>query len=600
MVITPTMAAIATKAIGPLMTSVAKATSGSLRSTFTNWSNEKQIRDAAKRLLRIGVVKTIWSAGKEKYIEDFYYPSKLAGQNAGDPIAAIEDLPEGNLVVEGIVGQGKSMFMRYLACSALRSESPKTRIPIFIELQKISDKTNLKDSIYENLRSLGLQIDDASFGHLAKLGVLVFFLDGFDEIPEACVGGVIQEVESLQVRYPESKIIVSSRPHNHIQNLVGFEVLNLVPLESGDYDGFLRNLKIDSVKRIAVIDAISTSTGSVQEIISTPLMLTLVVWVYESEHEIPATLSQFFEKLFHVVFTRHDSLKAGFTREHHSGLSESKLLTLFEAFCFMTIQDGHGRSLTRSDFNDAFQAAIEFTDGCECGVENFRKDIVRVACLMLEEGIDLTTFLHKSILDYYAAAFVLHCTEELSGMFYQSAYQSYSQWKHVLDFLKSVDTYRYSKFYILPNFKIVQQELSSALLDRSDKRLIALMKKYHLDKDIIFTADGTLMGWQSTMRTTAEPLGKLDNAFIVASSMVVERDKSLVLKVASPFAKNTGFLPGQLQVKLSTLIKERGSEEFWDFISQAEAEINQLISFAQRVVDGQVKKSKIFTRKTQS
>lgn len=74
-------------------------------------------------------------------------------------------------------------------------------------------------------------------------------------------------------------------------------------------------------------------------------MLTLVVIVYETESQIPETLPDFFEKLFQVVFTRHDKLKAAFNRKHYTGLSEGTLQKVFEAFCFMCVQDGIGRSL---------------------------------------------------------------------------------------------------------------------------------------------------------------------------------------------------------------------------------------------------------------
>src|SRR5690606_25782823 len=127
---------------------------------------------------------------------------------------------------------------------------------------------------------------------------------------------------------------------------------------------------------------------------------TLVVIVHQTEQEIPSTLPEFFDKLFGTVFSKHDRYKAGFNRQHYSELPENELKKLFDAFCFMVIQGRGGRSLNPEEFNRFYEKASIYTKKTSCSVENFRKDIVKVACLMLEEGFNTTTFLHKSILDY--------------------------------------------------------------------------------------------------------------------------------------------------------------------------------------------------------
>ncbi|WP_347170619.1 hypothetical protein AAHI06_08885 [Pseudomonas salmasensis] len=259
------------------------------------------------------------------------------------------------------------------------------------------------------------------FTYLASTGKIVLLLDGFDEIAAGSVVDVIDEIEWLQSRFSELRIIVSSRPGGEVQKLPGFDIVKISPLDEDDYEPFLKCLKIALEKRVELLDVLSKSESSVNGVISTPLMLTLVVMVYESEREIPSTLPEFFEKLFHVVFTRHDRLKVGFERKHYSGLSERGLQRLFEAFCFMSMQLGYGRSLDSDQFHESFNMAISYVDGCECKSEDFRKDIVKVACLMMEEGIDVVTFLHKSIVEYYAAAFIRHSSDEVASMFYGEA-----------------------------------------------------------------------------------------------------------------------------------------------------------------------------------
>lgn len=66
---------------------------------------------------------------------------------------------------------------------------------------------------------------------------------------------------------------------------------------------------------------------------------------------------------------------------------------------------------------------------------------------MLEEGVGETTFLHKSIAEYHAAAFVKSCDDDFQVDFYKIAKTDYQQWKECLIFLEAIDPLRFSKFY---------------------------------------------------------------------------------------------------------------------------------------------------------
>lgn len=218
-------------------------------------------------------------------------------------------------------------------------------------------------------------------------------------------------------------------------------------------------------------------------------MLTLVVIVYEAESEIPETLPEFFDRLFQTVFSRHDRIKAAFTRKHHCGLSERALQSLFEAFCFMSLQLGHGRTLNQAQFNQAFDLAIDYSDNINCSSEDFKKDITKVACLMLEDGIDSITFLHKSILEYYAAAFVRRLTEDNAKKFYELAIDSGSEWQEVLTFLKSIDTFRHAKCYLIPAIAKERETIPPPTPTTSTSEIIKIINSLYPDLGVYFRID---------------------------------------------------------------------------------------------------------------
>lgn len=439
----------AARLFSPIIKELYSGAKGIAEEGFSKWKSEKFPQKLIKKISVADKVKTIWCSDKDISLKDFYYPSKLVINRSSTVIKSINDIGKQNIVVEGIVGQGKSIFLRYLCLQEL-SGAGSGRIPLFLELRSFSPGKNLKYYLFQALEKLDLKMSDDIFDYLAESGKIVLLLDGFDELNSDLVPDVISEMEFFSEKYEGMQIIVTSRPENAIQKSRHFITTKIATLDVTDYSGFLKSLKISPTRRAEILTAIKESPSNVSALINTPLMLTLLVMVYESEKEIPSELPEFFEKLFHVVFTKHDRLKSGFNREHYSGLSEKKLQILFETFCFMVIQEDFGRNLTSDQFSNAFSLAAEYISECFCECESFKKDITKVSCLMLEEGFDTTSFLHKSILEYYAASFIKRASDEVASLYYDSTRKNSARWNQVNLFLQKIDSYRHAKYYLIP------------------------------------------------------------------------------------------------------------------------------------------------------
>lgn len=447
-----TIPAIA-KVSAPLIKDIYEGVKRESRLALKKWDAANFPRKFAKRLSTIDMVRTLWSPEESVSLRSFYYPCKIkTTKTTNKPIDKISDLGNGNIVIQGIVGQGKSILMRYLAIQEI-TNTENQRLPLFIELRKLSSSTTLLKAIKTSLALYDIDADDSLITHLASSGKMVLILDGFDEIESKITKDITNEIDDLSIKFPELQIVVSSRPNSEIQKLSSFRITEIAPLTPTDYLPFLRSLGLKTAKAIDIINAISTSPSKVSELITTPLMLTLVVFVYQSESQIPEELPEFFEKLFYTVFTRHDKLKPAFERQHYSGLSERKLQTLFEAFCFMSLQFGRNRTLNQSQFSEAFDLAQDYIQGANCEETNFKKDITKVSCLMLEEGVGETTFLHKSIAEYHAAAFIKSCDDIFAERFYSEAASNWQSWNECLSFLRSIDSYRFSKLFAVPNIE---------------------------------------------------------------------------------------------------------------------------------------------------
>lgn len=610
-------AVLAAKTLAPVLTSLAKAAAGPTAKALKNWNSTAAVKKIAKTLAKVENVKTLWSPDKEVSLYTFYYPSKISAEPVFQEddsdeflteykrIEKIDDLPSGNLTIEGIVGQGKSIFLRFLASQAIR-EAHNTSIPIFIELRTLTTKLSLRQAIYRALDAIDVAIDDNVFEYLADGGRLTLLLDAFDELSEELVKDVLNEIDHLTTKHPELRILVTSRPGNEIQKASSFRTVELGPLRKSEFAPFLQKLGLQAVKRSELINAITKSPSRLDQIIRTPLMLTLVVIVYESEREIPPTLPDFFERLFQVVFTRHDRLKAGFNRKHHCGLSERRLQTLFEAFCFMTLQAGHGRSLTGAQFNQAFDRALAYTQGCACEVEKFRLDITKVACLMLEEGVDLATFLHKSIVEYYAAAFIAHSADDVARLFYEHALKSYRHWESVIAFLRDVDQYRFAKEYTMREAPSLLKSVENLL---ESKNVPDLLRFIETHQPGIGVAVRRIVGTEDSEASSIRAYGPMTEPISLSHTRipdyllramdaslpkgVTERDLVGILNNVTDARSLTGA-NDEVLVTHDVLVRHSGPKEFFAALGQFANDLRATIGKAEAIIDAQERRKLIF------
>ncbi len=456
------------KLLTPLITIIGKECASFIKESKLKWETTTIVEKLSQKVLDINVIKTMWSRDKGVLIDDFYFPSKVIDKYSNQEIDLLQNLSRSNIIIEGIVGQGKSILLRH-TCNLLLD---KGVIPVFIEMRMLSAERGLQDLILDFLDTCGISGGGSIFSYLAAKGKIALVLDGFDEVPTDLVSTAVFAIDKLRTKNTELRTIISSRPYHAAQNLQGFHVYALAELTESDYEFFLRKIIPESVDRFSVTDAISQAPESIIGIITTPLMLTLLVLVYKNEREIPSTLPIFFDKLFNTVFTGHDRLKAGFRREHFTGLSESKIQTLFDAFCMTIMQLGGDRTISFDDFKKAFNLALKYAPESKCEMEHFRKDIINTSCLMLEDGFDETTFLHKSIMEYHAASFIKNAPDSTAYKFYHIAPNNMLNWGTVLLFLSSIDSYRYGKLYVLEEYPQELTKITELLSARNGPALI--------------------------------------------------------------------------------------------------------------------------------
>lgn len=434
-----------------LVADVYKSISTKAKIEFKQWDTERKIDLLYRKIYKVRSVKTIWQVDKSIDLESFYCDSHVVINKKRKKIVNVSDFEvNDNLVITGIAGQGKSIFLRHLCADELNAGK---HIPIFLELRRIQKGVTLRDRIYVEFQNLGLKVDDILFDALANSGKILLLLDAFDEVPDDEKQRVLTEIEDLASTKEQLRIIVTTRPNNNIDKSLQFYVVRLDNLCGKEYQTVIQKLTNNAKLTSTLIDRVEKHTAQIKDLLCTPLMVTLLIISYKAYQELPTQLSGFYDSLFQTLLQRHDGSKPGYTRERGCGLDDLQYKRVFETLCILA-KESKGSSFSHEDMYRISKNSLE-QNGLSEKPDKYLNDIVKITCLILRDGEEYR-FIHKSVQEYYTAAFIKNKPEAWVIKFYTRLNNSESNslrlrtWAKELEFLFEIDKYRYNKYYLLP------------------------------------------------------------------------------------------------------------------------------------------------------
>lgn len=423
--------------------------SGELKKKLKKLANERKQDEIASKIRKLGLVKTLLESRFEVDLKTIYHPTMVECGDDYIRVSNIDKLPDHNgLLVEGTVGQGKSTFMRFLVCSMAQFNN---EIPIFLEFRNIKKEEGLTGALKRQLDIYGFEADDELFDFYCKSGKFVLFLDGFDELKSEDVQGVVVELGDLRHKYSETlKILVSSRPGNKLSDHPLFQQVKVLPISGDDRLEFLRRIDNDKERSERLVDALKVTDSEIINVLSTPLMLTLLSKIHSAFNQVPDTFIEFYEKLFMAMYKDHDDRKPGFNRTVKSSLSPSQVEDIFSLFSFFCSAN-EMFAFNRKEYYQNMQLALE-KSGISTRVDDLMDDIVEISCMVIKEG-EIYQFIHKSICEYYAAKYVSKNGERFKKIFYSKALSCLGVWQQQLCYLMEIDRVAFYKYLFIPSCK---------------------------------------------------------------------------------------------------------------------------------------------------
>ncbi len=322
------------------------------------------------------------------------------------------------LVVTGLAGSGKSMFMKYFTIS--KFEYHDGILPLFIELRHINQITDfsLLTFIRATCTASASKVTEEQFNLALKAGVLMLILDGLDEVNYEFRDSVQKQIFEIEKNFPEAVIVVLVGPMNDLvrgqASTSSFYVFKVNDLTKAQCISLINSLDYDrGVKKRFIHEVASELYDSHRSFLSSPPLTTIMLLTYEGFAEIPKKMHAFYSQAFDTLFQKHDAQKEQFQRKMYTGLPREEFKAHFASFSALSYLDQRFSFDSKSLLETARQA-ITYTQRKEqdksqsasqpVTPEHLIADLRESVCMLQQDGLDIV-FVHRSFQEYFTAVF---------------------------------------------------------------------------------------------------------------------------------------------------------------------------------------------------
>ncbi len=374
-------------------------------------------------------VKIFYDPDREYPINKIYVPSSISVFDPKSVLYANSSQPKRicpsvtwftelkrYTIISGSGGLGKTMMMRHLLLDAI--ENLKYSVPIFISVSYFTDEyDDFIDFIYMQCKQYAPTLSKHTLLDSLKASRCMLFLDGFDEIPFKYLNAFVIEFNSFLRTDPGNTVLMSSRPvsgtlPNHLSTIY---ILPLSEEQSFDLIDKLTRLQEkqdlgDSFKK-ALVEHLFASH---KEYVENPLLLTLMLRIYEQNKRIPEYRFDFYLEAYQVLSHKHDVLNKefGFERQFKTGLNPTDFSYCVREFCAYSLLEGK-TTFKQSDFMKYYEMIkIKKVNNWSFDLDSFIYDCTVTTGLMYYQG-EHYCFIHRSMQEFFCAWFITNQEDRL-------------------------------------------------------------------------------------------------------------------------------------------------------------------------------------------
>jgi predicted NACHT family NTPase len=331
------------------------------------------------------------------------------------------------LMILGKPGAGKTTFLKFLAMSCINGNLFTDRVPVFVTLKDFADAenvSNLLSFISRQAEQFGIaettQVNRGFFDSLfnrdanaietlLRMGKMLVLLDGLDEIREKDDERVLREIKEFAQRYSQSQIVVTCRIAAKQYIFEQFTEVEVADFDEQQIATFARNwFRKKEIKAEDFLAEIEKN-NRVQELATSPLLLTLLCLAFEESGSFPANRAELYKEGLDALLRKWDS-KRGIRRDSvYKDLSVQKKEDMLSQIALTTFEKGD-YFVKQRHLEDYICDYIRNTANAKTNDEELHLDSEAVLKsieaqhgLFVERARGIYSFSHLTFHEYFAA-----------------------------------------------------------------------------------------------------------------------------------------------------------------------------------------------------
>lgn len=359
-------------------------------------------------------------------------------------VHTLDNLNSQQCLILGTAGQGKSLLLRHLVIAEWER---RASLPLFVELRRLG-KNSLQEYLQERFQQFSIEQD---FHEVLGCGLITLFLDGFDELEISSRHNFLSELRRLGETYPKLKFVLTSRPDSGILTCNWLKPFTIAPLTTSDIYQLVK-VYATAAEAEQILSLIHRTSHSLMELLSSPIFVVLLVVKFRYSETIPEDLTAFYRDLFDALVRRQNFSDGGPKRTVQSQLLPYDLETAFREICFLIHEEFGDRP---PHLRQAEEIAVRVADRMTTPVESpplIVSDVIQLTNLLLEEA-GYCFYIHKTVREYFAAAFVASLPQAKARLAYARMAKNWSHWRYILEFLANLDSTRMAVMFELPELE---------------------------------------------------------------------------------------------------------------------------------------------------
>lgn len=303
-------------------------------------------------------------------------------------------------------GMGKSTLLKFIFLSTL-STCPK--IPVLIELRRLSSSRKIVDLIYEALCGLKSKVDKNYFIQMLEAGQFYFFLDGYDEIGKDIKDEVSEDLHQFISRASNNWFLMSSREENGLAAFSSFQRFSILELTETQAYQLIAKYGENSIVSKNLVSTLkkSKSTMGVKEFLKNPLLVSLLFKAYDSKNHIPIRKHIFYRQVFDALYDSHDISKerGSYVREKATNLDIDSFHRVMRGLGYLCYRESK-LEFSKDDLILFIERASKIFADLKFSPSSLIEDITQNVPLFVKDGL-YYRWSHKSLQEYFAAQFIL-------------------------------------------------------------------------------------------------------------------------------------------------------------------------------------------------